>query len=403
MDLTYDKLIAIDLVEGFEKTLLTKDQPEIILDFFNTIQEIKSINQSLKALPIFPGSTKKILKRELMSAIQATLAIDGIMVTEGEIEGVHGKTDPGAPVRRKEQEVENTRNAYRYIIETVKTSGTDFKYNADKIKSIHKHFTENINYFGNIPGQYRSDYSKSFRTQGKLTLCTSRSETDTAMYNLINWLNREGTGILSSSEIVKAIMAHYYLTEIHPFGDGNGLTARALEAMILLAGGFSLHTFWSLVNFWNSNRENYIYHLNNIRSTCNPWEFILWGLKGFLEEIRVVKGRVYKKSKQLMLVDYAKYLLENKKREGVTINQRIIDVLSLLVRRERALFNDFFSSPEVKAHFRTVSKTTKYRDFKNMEILELVSVVEGGKGFYIEPNYRILERPDMMTLVFDEY
>ena len=50
------------------------------------------------------------------------------------------------------------------------------------------------------------------------------------MQGFINWINTPGKGLLSSNAITRSILAHYYLTEIHPFADGNGRTARAFEA-----------------------------------------------------------------------------------------------------------------------------------------------------------------------------
>jgi Fic family protein len=57
------------------------------------------------------------------------------------------------------------------------------------------------------------------------------------------------------------MMAHYYLTEIHPFVDGNGRAARALEALILNAHGVNDYCFWSWANFWSAHKDQYLLHL----------------------------------------------------------------------------------------------------------------------------------------------
>jgi Fic family protein len=248
-----------------------------------------------------------------------------------------------------------------------------------------------MDYPGNEPGEYRGNFTVTFGVPRRKGLCKTRAEIDLAMSNFVHWLTTKGEGILSGNTIVKAIMAHYYLTEIHPFGDGNGRTARALEALILYLNGVNSYCFWSLANFWSLSKEKYSIHLGDIRTTCNPWDFIIWGLRGYLDQITRIKGLVLRKVKQLMLMDYAKYLLANKKLENIKINQRIVNVLQLLIRLDRVPLDKFQNSPEVLALFSGKSLSTKSRDFNRMASLGLIKLVKENGKTYIEPNYHILE------------
>jgi len=390
MELTFERLVKFDLVEKLEESLFRKGEKAQITDFFNTMQQIQGADQFIKDSPSFPGSTEKIIRSELVSAIGATLAIEGTILREEEIEESFRKASLKENLERKEQEAENSRMVYKFIIDLVKDNHGQFTYSEKVIKQIHKYFTNNMNYLGNVPGRYR-DFATTFGRPRRNGLCKTRTEVDTAMSGFVNWLNETGSGLLSSNIIIKAILAHYYLAEIHPFADGNGRTARALEALVLYVNGINTYCFWSLANFWSANRDEYIVHLGNIRTTCNPRDFLIWGIKGYLDEIKRIKSIVLKKVKRLMLMDYAKYLLANKKHEKVKINQRIVDVLELLVRSGRIRLNKFQTSPEITALYKKTSSTTKHRDFKQMEILKLVSFVEENKEVFIEPNYQILE------------
>ena len=191
--------------------------------------------------------------------------------------------------------------------------------------------------------------------------------------------------------MIKAIIAHYYLTEIHPFGDGNGRTARALEALIFYVNGINDYCFWVLANFWSAHKDEYLVHLDNIRNTCSPLDFIKWGMEGYLEEIKAIKGKVLTKVKQLMLMDYTKYLLSNKKYEDIKINHRIVDLMSILIRTEKIELSKFQSAPEIMALFGSVSSTTRYRDYNKMIQLGLINILEENKKISIEPNYKKLE------------
>lgn len=57
-----------------------------------------------------------------------------------------------------------------------------------------------------------------------------------------------------SKSVLLAIWAHLYLAWIHPFGDGNGRTARLLEFMILLGGGVPAPAAHVLSNHYNQTR-----------------------------------------------------------------------------------------------------------------------------------------------------
>ncbi len=389
MELTFEKLIRFDLVQELETSLLTRSG--ILTEFLSIGLEIQSADRFIKDSPSFPGSTDKIIRDELISAIGATLAIEGTNLRADEIEESLRKADLNETLKRTEQEAENSRRAYRFIIDIVRNPETSFIYDEHIIKQIHKYFTENLNYLGNKPGDYRGDFATTFGVPRREGLCRNRSEVQTAMTNFVRWLNDPGAGIISTNIFAKGIMAHYYLTEIHPFADGNGRTARALEALILYVNGVNNYCFWSLANFWSTHRDRYIVHLGNIRNTCNPSDFLLWGMKGYLGEIEKIKGLVLKKVKQLMLLDYAKYLLATKRKRAVKLNQRIIDILRLLVQKGKIPLDEFQSSAELTALYRSVSTTTRYRDIKKIVKAKLARLEKDDEKFFIEPNFQVLD------------
>lgn len=391
MELKFEKLIKFDLIQKLEESIFKKGKPDELADFFSTVLEIQSIDRFIKDSPSFPGSTDKIIRDELISAIGATLSIEGTVLGSEEIKESFEKANLNETLRRKEQEAENSRKVYQFIIELVRGNKGEFQYRESMIKQIHLYFTENMRYLGNRPGDYRGDFPATFGVPRREGLCKTRSDVEIAMSNFVHWLNERGSGFFSRDIFVKAIMAHYYLTEIHPFADGNGRTARALEALVLYVNGVNNYCFWSLANFWSMYRAEYIYHLGNIRNTCNPWDYVIWGMKGYLDEVKRIRALVLKKVKQLMLMDYAKYLLETKRKQEIKLNQRIVDVLRLLIRSGKVPFDQFRTSPEVQALHKGVVATTRHRDFKKMTKSGLVKLSTENDKLYIEPNFQIFE------------
>jgi len=392
MELNLEKLTKYDLVENIESNIRDEKQFQMLFEFVDLYQQIQNVDQFIRDYPSFPGSTDKILRSELISSVGSTLAIEGTKLTKEEIEESFRKADLNEELERKEKEAENSRNAYLYILDLVKNHKGNFVYKEEHIRQIHKCLTQNIDYFTNVPGQYR-DLKARFGDPPRYSLCRDKSSINTAMSLFVNWLNNEGSGILSSNIIVKALMAHYYLVEIHPFSDGNGRTARALEALILYVNKINTYCFWSLANFWSANRNEYIVHLGNIRNTCNPWDFLMWGVEGYLGEVKRIKGLVLKKAKQLMLMDYVRWLLATKKQQDreKKINKRIEGVLELLTHSGEMPLDKFLSSPQLTALYHNRSEPTRYRDFEKMNKLGLIRIIEKDNKKYIEPNYQLLE------------
>jgi Fic family protein len=56
--------------------------------------------------------------------------------------------------------------------------------------------------------------------------------------------------------LMKAILTHLYIAWIHPFGDGNGRTARLAELQILLAAGMPMPASHLLSNHYNTTRTD---------------------------------------------------------------------------------------------------------------------------------------------------
>lgn len=390
MSLTYNKLIRFDLLNDIEKSLMTDATP-LIDEYFPVREEIQGVDQFIKDAPSFPGSTHKIIRSEMMSGIGATLAIEGTTLTNEEMEESFRKADLNEALEKKEQEAENSRKVYRFVDELIQEYKQEFAYSEQTIKQIHKYFTDNMNYPGNTPGDYRGEFSVTFGFPRRSSLCRNRAEVEEAMKKLIDWLNNKEEGPLVGARIPKAIMAHYYLTEIHPFGDGNGRMARAAEALVLYHGGINRYCFWALANFWSANRTEYIAHLGNIGATCDPWKFIIWGMGGYLAEIKRIKKRVLTKVKKLMLNDYVRYLYEHKKTQEIKINRRIVNLVKLLVHYDRTELRSFFGSPEIVAMYSNVSSTTRWRDFNKLLQIGLVSVLRENDKDYVEPNFKLLD------------
>ena len=385
-ELSRQKLKQFDLEKDLEEDLL-KDSKNMksLSGLLMAIRQIHMVNQFITDCPSFPDSNKNIIKREIISSIGATLAIEGTILREEEIEESFQKADLQTKLKNKEQESVNIKNTYRYIINTVDDWEGKFVYSEEHIKAIHYALTDNVESVSpNVPGQYR-DTKAMFGEPRRISLYKSKAEIAEAMAKFVEWLNKDdSSGILVGNSIIKALMTHYYLTEIHPFGDGNGRTARALEALILYETLRNPSCFAVLAQFWSAHRNEYMANLANVRSTLNPMDFLIFGTNGYLEEVERIKGLVLTKVKQLMLQDYVQWLYRQGK-----IQERVMNILMLLIDIGKTTFKSFLST--VKPIYAERKERTRYRDFKTMEDLKLIRITKENGKKSIEPNFEKLE------------
>ncbi|WP_426750202.1 Fic family protein [Myxococcus sp. Y35] len=88
--------------------------------------------------------------------------------------------------------------------------------------------------------------------------------------------------------IIKSVLAHLYLAWIHPFGDGNGRTARMLEFKILTDAGLPSPAVHLLSNHYNETRTQYYRELENAsKSGGDVLPFIVYAVQGFVDQMRM--------------------------------------------------------------------------------------------------------------------
>jgi Fic family protein len=87
--------------------------------------------------------------------------------------------------------------------------------------------------------------------------------------------------------ILRSVVAHLYLAWIHPFGDGNGRTARLLEFHILLSAGVPSPAAHLFSNHYNQTRAEYYRQLDHAsKSGGDIVPFIAYAVRGFVDGLR---------------------------------------------------------------------------------------------------------------------
>lgn len=65
--------------------------------------------------------------------------------------------------------------------------------------------------------------------------------------------------------LIQALALHYHFAAMHPFMDGNGRTARALEALVLQRAGLTDKAFIAMSNYYYDEKNAYVSSLSEVR------------------------------------------------------------------------------------------------------------------------------------------
>lgn len=82
--------------------------------------------------------------------------------------------------------------------------------------------------------------------------------------------------------LLKACIAHFYFVYIHPFGDGNGRTARALSYMMLLQSGYDFFRYFSISGIVAEERGKYYRSMRNVEDSDGDMTYFIDAYSGML-------------------------------------------------------------------------------------------------------------------------
>jgi Fic family protein len=183
------------------------------------------------------------LRRSTMArAIQGSNSIEGYHVTLDDAMAAV-ENEPVSDERTETaRAIKGYRDALTYIFQTI--GDPHFEISGQFLKSLH--FMMIGFDLTKFPGQWRPGpvYVADFQS-GETVYAAPGAEA-------VNGLVEELVAYLRSSAdslVIKAAMAHLNLTLIHPFKDGNGRMARALQTLVTARGG-TLHPVFSSIEEW---------------------------------------------------------------------------------------------------------------------------------------------------------
>lgn len=364
------------------------DQNEIL----SPLVEAKAAIQSLKTMPVQRSWVEHLQQVQLKREVAGTSRIEGAEFTDQELDEAIRKEAPDELFTRSQRQANTAVRTYRWI-----AALEDHRpITQDLILETHRRIITGADDDHCPPGRIRRlDENVTFgapRHRG----AEGGSECAKVFGELSSKLSSE---YRDHDQIVQAFALHYHFAAIHPFLDGNGRTARALEALMLQREGLRDSLFIAMSNYYYDEKNSYLRALSESRAHEHELTpFLKFCLKGVTLQCRRLSEEIRKHVSKALYRNLMYELfnrLETKRKR--VIKERQIGILKLLLRHDELEFVEL--SRAMMPSYSDLKNTSKAfaRDLSHLSYLGAISIEKGGpenKDLYLRPR---LEWPQEIT------
>ena len=363
------------------------------LDSLNVFPEMVSIEgykQAALNLILPPEWRSQLDRLNRIRAIHGTTALEGNPLSEAEVERQieiieeEGESADETKITKEQLQIRNSARAQEWVRKRFQPGSPPV--GLSDILAMHKLVTEGSDEAHNIPGALRTHANQvGSIDMGGIHKGSLHESLYELMEEFVGFLNSKR--FMANHPVTRALLAHFFLVTIHPFGDGNGRVSRLLEAGILFQGEYNVHGFYGLSNHFYANEREYKTLLQECRRNkpLNVSGFIKFGVEGFKNELAGINNFVKTK---LNRVIYRQMLVRNyNMRTGVRrrlLNVREYQLLDFLLSATEPL-DPFSESPSrkinlseleeyplIKSIYRDVTPRTFHRELTRLAEIGMI-------------------------------
>jgi len=319
-------------------------QPKFTINnrILKNIGIIEACREVINNAPLIPAYEKKFRDEAALSTIHHGTHIEGneLSFTQAE-EVLQGKEVVAA--NRDVQEVINYRNVLKYLDEVMeealKKKGEVFNYTQKEILKIHALAMEKL-----LPEDQRGKLRKvqvilrNAQTGEVVFRPPPAPEVPYLLEEFLTWLNSsEGREV---HPVFRSGIAHYFISSVHPFVDGDGRTARGFATLILYLEGYDIKKLFSLEEYFDRNAFEYYRALRetDLTNEANFAERDLTGwLEFFTQSLANELTRVKENIRKISLDSKIKEKLGGKQ---VALNERQMKIMEYIESKKEATMRE---------------------------------------------------------------
>jgi Fic family protein len=231
-------------------TLFTTPEPD--LEDHRVLEQIHAFRSELTDVLRVPRRWAGGLRRSMLArAIQGSNSIEGYDVKLDDAVAALDDEEALSADERTFAEIRGYRQALGYVLAMAQDA--DFRLDASAVRGMH--FMMLSHDLSKSPGSYRQGvvYVHDETTGENVYEGPPAEDVPALVTELMDVLAGDG----AVDPLVHAAMAHLNMVMIHPFRDGNGRMARALQTLVLSRGGIGEPAFSSIEEWLGSNTEEY--------------------------------------------------------------------------------------------------------------------------------------------------
>ncbi len=331
--------------------------------------EAKTASGVLRQLPYLPQWIETVHQEQLRLEAAGTSRIEGAEFTpQEENEALASDSKDSTELTYSQRQLRAAEAAYKWV----DSQPQDRPVNREFVLEVHRRIVTGCEDDHCEPGALRGfEHNVTFgspRCRGAGGGDGCRDAFD-ALCNAIGGEFREHDGI------IQAMASHYHIGAMHPFGDGNDRTARALEAFMLKKAGVNDRVMVSLSNYYYNHKEEYLGALFESRQVGHDLTpFLRFALPAVAERCNVVAGQILLNHKRVLFREFARSLfgqLRSPRRR--VLAERQLQILETLLDSPSIEPRDFFR--RTLAHYQNLKHPDRAQVRDLIGLFDLGAVV----------------------------
>jgi Fic family protein len=340
------------------------------------------LNETIVDLPILPELASQIQPDIMYSSISGTAAIEGNPITGDDVKKIARGEEVEIYTKKDQQEIKNLIKAYN-LLSGIEPTAAPFILTEELICELHKIITSDVPDENNVPGKYRNGLVHVGDTAhgGVYTPPKINADIRNLMKEFVEWINSDE--ILHLNPFIRASLSHYYFCVIHPFWDGNGRTARLLEAILLQSSNIK-YVPRELSNYYYRNVDEYYNSFSKgIKLKKDTTPFLKFCIEASVDSLERIKETIIFFIRKFSLRDF--YRFEKQKK---ILTTRQLELLYLLLDNPASFtIKELHEKRPFSFFYSKVTTQTARRDLKKMVSRKLLLVDDNNK---YSLNFRVL-------------
>ena len=341
---------------------------------FDRLVDARSAASVLNRLPYLQQWIDQVHEEQLRLEAAGTSRIEGAEFSDQEQEiALASEVPPHVDLTRSQRQLRAADATYRWL----RTQPTDRPITPDFVLDIHRSLVTGCDDDHCEPGALRpTGWNVTFGTP-RCRGAEGGNQCRAAFSGLCAAIAGE---FQRHDRIIQALAAHYHIGAMHPFGDGNGRTSRALEAFMLRQAGVSGLVMVSLSNYYYEHNDQYLTALSDSRRRGHDLTpFLNFALSAVSVRCNSVAAGVADHNKRTLFRQFAQSLfgqLRSPRRR--VLAERQLQVLESLLDSPTQDVTDLLHRTVGEYRSLRYPRRAWVRDFINLLDIGAVTIDENG-------------------------